>query len=329
MSDIEQEVFDTIRYFDIFDMPITATQIWRSLVVDRSGTGVRWHGRHAVSLGQIRAILQQSGWLKERVASKWGYYGLINSVGRKDDNMRKYVRRRLVRHALAQYKWKKARRVIRYLAPLPFVRMIGVTGSLALWQVRPQSDFDLLLIVKRGRIWTARLFLLLVSQMMGRRRKHWEGEAPDKVCLNHYITDNALMMVPPVRSLYTAMLYTHLIPVMGPGVYRRWLVANGTWMRRWLMYPMAPKLTWQQAIQVPCLVRTIKRWVEGLLLEPAGEILERAAERVQRRNILLHDEPGRGGRVAISNTELAFHPDSKEAHVLHRFAEEYGQGKLL
>lgn len=329
MSEIEQSIFDTIRYFDIFEMPVTATQIWRSLVVDQSGTGVRWHGQQAVSLKQVNEALRQSEWLGEEIVSCWGYYGLKGSVGTRGGGRQRHVRRRLARHVLAQHKWKKARRVVRWLAPLPFVRMVGMTGSLALWHTRPQSDFDLFIVVRKGRIWIARLLLMLVAQLRGRRRKYWEREAPDKVCLNHYVTDDALTMVPRVRSLYTAMLYVRLVPLMGLDMYRRWLVANGTWMRRWLMYPAVPRLAGRQAVHVSGWARVIKRWVESLLLEPIGDVLERGAKRVQRRTILLHTRPGRGGRVAVSDTELAFHPDSKEAQVLHRFAEEYGQTQLL
>lgn len=325
---LEQYVFDTIRYFDIFEMPVTAVQIWRSLVVDRVGTGVRWHGQHAVSLRQVRETLQQSSWLRARVKGKWGYWALGGSA-KAAGGMRRYVRQRLMRHILAQYKWKIARGVMRGLIPLPFVRMVGVTGSLALWHARPQSDFDLFIIVRRGRIWTARLLLMLVTQLWGRRRKYWEGEAPDKVCLNHYITDDALLMAPQMRSMYTAMLYARLIPVFGLKVYRRWLAINGTWIRRWLMYPALPRLASRQVVHVSYGMRVAKRWVEGFLLEPIGGVLERQAEKLQRVAIDRHKWRDRGGRVKVSNKELAFHPYSKEAHVLHRFVEEYGQGRLL
>ena len=326
---LEQYIFDTIRYFDIFEMPVTATQIWRSLVVTRSGTGVRWQGQRVVSLRQLREALQRSRWLKERMENCWGYYCLRGAGSGSSGGVRGYVRRRLVRHILAQYKWKIARRVVRLLAPLPFVRMIGVTGSLALGHTRPASDLDLFIIVRRGRIWTARLWLLLVTQLMGRRRKHWNEEAPDKICLNHYIVDSSLTMAAEIRNLYTAVLYTQAIPLTGLSMYRRWIAANGQWMRRWLMYPAAPILAWRQAVKTPRLAWLMQRWAESLLLEPIGGGLEWVAEKVQRRTMLLHADPGRAGRVVVSDTELAFHPDSKESHVLRRFAEEYGQGRLL
>lgn len=328
ISTLERPIFDTIRYFDILAMPVTAVQIWRALVVDASGTGVRWGGQHVVPLSQVRQTLTTSAWLRKRVVSCWGYWGVRGADRQR--NIGAYVRRRMARHVLAQRKWKILRWVAAVLARLPLVRMIGVTGSLALSNTRPQSDLDLLIVVRRGRIWTARLLLLLVVQLMGRRRRYWEGRAPDKVCLNHYIADDALTMAPAIRSVYTAMLYAHVVPLAGFSTFGHWRAANDVWLRRWLMYPEVPSLAPRQYIRVGASGRMIRRWVENLLLEPTGRALEKWAERVQRRTIAQHTRLRRGwGRIVLSDTELAFHPDSKEPDVLHRFSEEYGQGRLL
>ena len=211
---LERTIFNTLRYFDLFSMPVTAVQLWRSLIIDPDGSaGVRWGGQHVWPLSAVRQTLAQSPWLKERVASQWGYYALKQSVGESQGAMQRAVRQRLQRHVLAQHKWRIVRRAGRLLARLPLIRMVAVSGSLALWNTRQESDLDLFIVARRGRIWTARLLLLLATQLLGRRRKYWEGQAPDKICLNHYITDGGLSMPTAVRSLYTAMLYLHAVPL--------------------------------------------------------------------------------------------------------------------
>jgi hypothetical protein len=327
---LERAVFDTVRYFDIFAMPVTAVQIWRSLIVDSKGAGgVRWHGQHVLSLGQVKKVLQESSWLNKEIENYWGYYCLKYSANKGKRSVKQYVKRRLYRNVLAQHKWKITRRVVWLLAMLPYVRMIGVTGSLALNNTRRKSDLDLLIIVKRGRIWMARIFVLLVTQLTGRRRKYWDREAPDKVCLNHYITDDAMMMSLDIHNLYTAMLYNLTVPLMGRETFQLWRDENGPWMKRWLMYSVTPLLSSRHAIITPMFFVKMKKIVEGFLSEPIGELLERGLEKMQRRVIWRHKQPGWDRRVNVSNQELAFHPDSKELQVLHKFNEEYGQGLLL
>lgn len=338
---LERSIFDTIRYFDIFGLPVTAVQIWRSLIVDRAGTGTRWHGRAAPTFREISHTLAESGWLKQQVASHWGYY-CLRAAAQQHGGAEQYVRARMARHRTAQAKWKIARRSARLMARLPLVRMIGVTGSLALSNTQTDSDIDLLLVVRRGRIWTARLLALLAAQLMGRRRTYDDRRAPDKLCLNHFITDDALAMSPALRSVYTAVLYEHVVPLSGLAVWRRWHAANAVWTKRWLMYPAEPLLAPRYYVRVGAAWRSVRPWAEGWLLEPAGEALERLAERWQRRAMARHaaphaavlGSPGSGravrwGRIVLSATELAFHPDSQSAAVVQRFSQEYGQKRLV
>lgn len=319
---LEQEIFDTVRYFEIFALPVTATEIWRSLIVSAEGAGRRWGGQREQRLGEIERALKESLWLRARLSSCWGYYYLRRREGQA------YVRARLARHVISQHKWKLARRAAGILARLPLVKMIGVAGSLALYNTRPSSDLDLFIVTAPRRIWTARLLLLGVAQLIGRRRKHWDRKAPDKVCLNHYITADNLVMTPAIHSIYTAVLYAHVMPVAGQGMFEQWRAANEAWIKGWLMFPAAPSLAGRQYVRWGVVSARLKKLADNILAEIAGDVLERWAERLQRRTIIKHDAPGRGGRIVLSATELAFHPDSKEPAIVHKFRQDPGQQQL-
>ncbi len=331
-SYLERVVFNTVRYFDIFEMPVTAVQIWRVLIVSGGGSGVRWRGSHIFSLREIREVLENSNWLRERLSYQWGYWGMKNSMGTKESDKKKWVSNRLRRHAIAQQKWKIVRRAVWWMGWAPFVKMIGVTGSLSLDNTRPESDLDLLVIVKSGRIWTARILLLMTVQLLGCRRKYWDQEAPDKICLNHFITDDNLVMAKEIRTLYTAVLYTRLRPVVGLDVYQDWWEENGYWIRRFLMMPSGQNIESRWLVRTPTVFKWIKKVLEGVFSEPVGEVMERGARSWQEKMIERHSRggrPGQPGRIFVSDTELAFHPDSKERLVLTAFAQEPGQERLL
>lgn len=321
VSALEQSIYNTVRYFSLFDMPLTATQIWRTLILEHDDSRLRWHGEHLPTLSAVREALGQSPRLRGQLETMWGYYFLR---GRQAS-----VRRRLARHVIAQYKWRLARRLVRWLAVVPFVRMIAGSGSLALSNTRPESDLDMFVIVQAGRIWTARLLLLLVAQFLGRRRKHWDRLAPDRLCLNHYVTDEALTMPPAVRNLYTAVAYTTLTPLFGERFLAGFQADNASWMRSYLMYPDMPVLPSQLRVSLPSPLLWLKRGLEGILREPVGDALEAWARRAQRAMIARHTRPGRAGRIAISETELAFHPDSRVPELLRQFAQDAGQKPLL
>ncbi len=62
----------------------------------------------------------------------------------------------------------------RLVATLPFVRMVGIGGSLAVDNVTsPRDDIDLMIVARQGRVWTARALSIAVVHLA--RRWPWNG----------------------------------------------------------------------------------------------------------------------------------------------------------
>lgn len=320
-SGLEQALYDTIRYWGLFDRPVTAVELWRCLIMESEPNTARWHGQHVPALVEVETALRESPWLKTKISNRWGYYFQRGKEG--------VVEPYLKRFRQAQLKWKITRRVGRVLQYVPFVRGIFVTGSLAIMNTNEESDLDLLMITHPKRIWITRLLLLLVTQLTGRRRTHWDRKAPDKICLNHYVTENSLAIARPIRTLYTAMLYTHLVPLTGLELYTEFQQVNSGWLKRFVMYPEAPVIPLAQYLRPGRVFKLLQRGLEIIFQEPLFDSLESLAEKLQRRVVQQHTVPGQAGRIALSNHELAFHPDSKEASILALFQQDEGQRALL
>ncbi|MFA7244343.1 MAG: nucleotidyltransferase domain-containing protein [Patescibacteria group bacterium] len=76
---------------------------------------------------------------------------------------------------------------------MPYVRAVFLTGSLASGDANISSDIDMLVVTKMGRIFTARLFVILAATIMGiKRTKNPDKNHAGKVCLNYFLTENYL-----------------------------------------------------------------------------------------------------------------------------------------
>jgi predicted nucleotidyltransferase len=106
-------------------------------------------------------------------------------------------------------KWRIAKRMIRAMSFLPYVRMVAVTGSLALNTTHKKSDIDVLVAAKHGHIWTVRVMVTALMQILGKRR-HGE-KISDRICLNHYISDKNTDFRP--RNLFSDHISKTMIPV--------------------------------------------------------------------------------------------------------------------
>lgn len=282
-------------------MPVTATQIWERLVVSRSGYS------HHPSLAQVQHALATA----DGIEMKWGYYFIKGKPH--------LVRQRLVQHSIAQDKWKILLRCAPLLAWVPFVKSLAGSGSLAQDNTKPSSDLDVLVLVEQGRIWTVRLLLLFATSLLGRRRKYYDRSAPNMVCLNHYITESTLPVASEIQNVAMAMQYVSLVPLYNDYGVRNFRQRNAVWIDQHVRVPVQPDVAHKYTISLGKAAAFFKRQLELMLREPLGDYIEEMAEYVQRWMIQRHHDLSRPGRIALSSSELAFHPNTKIPAIVQAF----------
>ena len=183
MSPLERAILETLAYSDVFDYPLSLEELHRFLTI--SATKVE--------------IQEQLVRMKD-VSSAHGYYFLagrseiVDIRKRREENSRKAFRRAMFYG--------------RILGSLPFIRMVALTGSLAMLNLSKNKDMDYMLVAKPGRVWTARAFTLLLARMT--------RLFGDVICPNVIVSENALEWTE--RNLYTAREFAQMIPVSGEDV---------------------------------------------------------------------------------------------------------------
>jgi len=208
-----RDILATLAYYDVLDLPLTSFEIWKHLIVadpDESGKG------KGVPFGDVVATLDSPD-LSGRICSADGFYFL---PGRES-----LVGCRLEADKIASAKLRRVRRLVRFLRAVPFVRMIGITGSLSMQRSDPGSDWDFFVVLRAGRIFTGRTVLTGILHLLGKRRHG--NRSRDRACLNYFITDDRLEI--PTEDLFSANEYTRIIPMFGADTFRRFEFRN-----RWI-----------------------------------------------------------------------------------------------
>lgn len=324
MTPLEKTILATVSYYDIFDYPLTGFEIWRYLICAKDFKGSDFKAglpRHSfesagsprysviATAGDVFSALHESELLKTHIGHNFGFYYLL---GRE-----RIVEKRLWRKKLADQKWKKLKRVFKILALVPYVRGIFVSGSLAMENSKDDSDVDIIVVAKSGRIWTVRTLMTLLTFMLGVRR-HGE-KTKDRICLNHYIIDESLRI--PFESLYNAESYVHLLNVYveDAEIFRRFQEEN-IWLRKYIINYQSTELHSARAVRKNKFFLVLVRISEAVLGSVAGDRLEKIfsaveSKRIQRDPLYLKA----GGRITIDNTQLEFHPDSHEHFIMPEF----------
>lgn len=192
--DLVRAVLRTAAYADVFDYPLTAGEIHSFLIERRAG------------LAEVEVNLD--GLASRQLVRSGEYYTL---PGREQ-----LAPLRRERERVAARLWPKALRYGRAIAGIPYVRMVALTGALAVDNVASGADLDYLVITAPGRLWLCRAAVILLV-----RRAALVG---DTVCPNYFLAESALEY--SRRNLYAAHEIAQMVPLAGMAVYLRMIRLN-------------------------------------------------------------------------------------------------------
>lgn len=194
---------------------------------------------------------------------------------------------------------------------IPFVDFVLVAGSMAMGDAKEDSDFDVIVAVRQGKIFTVRFLCWLIFGLLGRRAQHNLSSSDDdklsrdRFCFNHFVTEKSYRFSPPYNK-YWQELYQNLAPIYGrKDLIKKFWEANRSWAgekeygynyfigkRSWLVNKIAEKL------------------IGGFL----GRVLETVLRKIQVfkiKNNIKKSGLGYEPRIKYGGAELEFHPDTK------------------
>lgn len=225
---------------------------------------------------------------------------------------------------LQEQKWQKLLRRAWLFRFIPFVDFVFAAGSMAMGNAGEDSDFDVIVGCRQGRIFTARFSCWFVFSLFGLYAKHPAGADnesnkanmanetyktylpyKDKFCFSHFVTPAAYRLSPP-HNAYWQKLYQLVVPVYGePQVIQKFYDANSNWAGG-RKYAADPRYIYNKKL----IIIKMKEW---FLSGYFGDLLERFLKKIQVNKIErgLADVPKYNPRIICGDNELEFHPHTK------------------
>jgi hypothetical protein len=263
----KRSILKVLAYFDMFSYPLTRDEI--RLFLDCT-----------VSNEQLDQGL--CGLLNEqRIFCNEQFYTLRNEPSLTD--------RRKNGNSKAAQLLQKAKRISGFLYLFPYVRGIGISGSLSKNFAGENADIDFFIITQSNRLWVARTFMHIFKKLtflVG--RQHW-------FCMNYYVDQHALQI--HEKNIFTATEVITLVPAEGNGVLTSFFKANN-WVSEY--FPNQPAKT---GSPIKPKERVIKRFIEYCLDNKLGDWLDdyllNLTSRRWRKKEMQGKRNARGGRMGL------------------------------
>ncbi|HLB60407.1 MAG TPA: hypothetical protein VJL83_02285 [Patescibacteria group bacterium] len=288
MNPQEPTVVKTLCYADIFDFPLTREEI----------------DKYQVSSIRYKVISNNQIIRDKNIDEKGNYYFL---KGRE-----KIVEIRKKREKYSQHKLTRAKRLASFFKIIPTIKLLAVTGALAVGNAKSDDDIDLMIVTSRGWIWTTRFLTILLAEIFSARRRPKTKELRDKLCFNMFVDEGHLSVPSHERDLFSAHEVAQVKVLWSrDGIAERFYEGN-KWVLNYL--PCAFEITKLRNYE------TKKKEKNIFLISLFLNFLE-----LSMKNIQLTYMQSRRTNEVVKDGYLRFHPNDARKWILRAYRVRFNK----
>lgn len=275
---LKQSILSTLAYHDIFNYPLTAEEV-NKFQIKKS------------TVGQTKKTLKKLIGEK-KVGESHGLYFLGKKVS--------IAQIRKNRQKISAKKIKRAKFYASILRLTPQVKLVAVTGALAMRNSTASDDIDFLIITQKNLLWTTRFMANMVLFPFKRDPK--SSKQKDKACLNMFLDESALSI--NEHNLYTAHEICQLKLLWDRNnTYQKFIKSNN-WVRSYLP-------NWEPTYQPKAYRSNSHKSVMPSINLSKVEILV--------KNFQLKYMSSKITTEKIGDRQLFFHPKNTQEEILKKY----------
>lgn len=300
-EDNKKAILATLLYSDIFDYPLTNEEIYAYIIKEKQINNLFISHQQVVSSkDNNRSTINSELRNYEKIQ-----YGRA-SLTKKNDFFcikgREFViAKRIKRKKISERKIAIAQKIVRIMKHIPTIKLIGLSGSVAIENADEGDDIDFFIITKTGTVWLTRLLVICLLQLFRVRRRRNDTHAKNKICVNMLIDVQSLGLNKSRQDLYTAHEVIQMKSLFSRKNIYELFLQNNMWVLTYLPNAFHKKNIMQVEHQKE-------------VNQPILNVLEIISRKIQLWYMRQHKTT-----EITTNSMLAFHPIDYRNIVLKEF----------
>ncbi len=208
---IEKAILSTLSFFSLFQVPLSKDKVFLYLY------------KQSASQKQVEEVLEQM-FLENKIVKKNELYALTAWPESLTE----------LRQEETEKRYKKVKKFLWLLSLVPFVREASLINSMAIGNIKKESDIDFFIIVRPGFLYFARTTIILLFHLFFLYKT--KNHIKEKFCFGFYISTKHLnledILIKP-EDPYTAFWLASMKPLFGKKEYVN-LVKQNPWVFEYL-----------------------------------------------------------------------------------------------
>ncbi len=296
-KDLKERVYATLVFFDLFDRPLTLDEIYHY----RLGN---------IEKRELENFLQND----HRILLKEGLYFFADRKNVFENFLEKQI--------ISRKLWRKVGFFLPIIRLVPFVRLVAVCNTLAFDAPTLDSDIDLFIITKKGRIFLTRTIVTLLFSILGVRRHG--NKIAGRFCLSFYLADDALDIhsIKLDNDVYLPFWMASLKVFFGRQCHLDFLKSNN-WLTAFFDRELEPDL---QVLKKEPWFAVFGRFGEFVFGGKLGDLIELKLKnfyqkRFQKNKNALGDDAS----IVVNSSMLKFHNIDRRKDIMESFKKRFDE----
>ncbi len=302
MDETQKAIIKTLSFFDLFSYPLTKEEIFSYLWKTKTGT-------HLLSEKLTEMVDNKI------LVEKCGYYSLPDRDV--DENRRQHLLE-------SELKLKIARKATKKISGIPFIVAIFVCNSVAFGTAEENSDIDLFIVVKKGRLWLVRFFSNLILLLF--RLRVGKNHMGNKICLSFYLSESNLNLQNikiTSEDVYLVFWLATLLPIYDPQEIGKKIIKENSWFQELL--PNFPESLsfYSKEVKNSRIKNFFKKILEKTWQGSYGNLMEKQAREAQKIKLKLSLKEQIAPNVVLDDTMLKFHENDRRREYYEKWRTEF------
>ena len=227
----QKQILYTLKYFSFFNYPPTFKEIYTFLPKKISKITFK---KALLDLELKKKIKKID--IRYLIFDKSNKYTPLEYSIKEVQSSKLKIQNYRKRFIISQNKLKnwKFNLYLKFLSFFPQIKLVGLSGSLAMMNAKKEDDVDLFIITAKNRLFTGRFIAVVLAELLGIRRRRdnirYTFHVPrytDKVCLNLFFDESDLTVPDFKKTEYIAHEILQMKPLLSKeDVYNQFLKAN-------------------------------------------------------------------------------------------------------